>query len=160
MIRFNRLDGFGSLNIRCQTSSLVIRCFHEKCSMERRYLWSNSWSLCKSPDGNGHVWHPRHFFQINWSDHQEFHWFSAYRLDLSGVPKPMRSPEAVWWYVRSQANAVFCLCLGKVALSHLPSNQAEYKHHYYVRLVWSHHPGVVCLAVRLILFDCDDGSHE
>ena len=42
MIWFSFLVGLGSPKIWCQTSSLVIRCFHEKCHIERRHLWSNT----------------------------------------------------------------------------------------------------------------------
>ena len=41
-ILFNFLDDLGSRNIQCRTLSLVIRCFHEKCPMDRRHLWSNT----------------------------------------------------------------------------------------------------------------------
>ena len=58
MIWFSFLDDLGSPKIRSRTSSLVIRCFHEKCPIDRRHLWSNTWSLCKSPERNGHVSHP------------------------------------------------------------------------------------------------------
>ena len=52
------LDDLGSPKIRCWISSLVIRFFHEKCPIYRRHLWSNTWSLCKSPERNGHISHP------------------------------------------------------------------------------------------------------
>ena len=58
MIWFIFLDDLGSPKIRCRTSSLVIRGFHEKCPIDRRHLWSNTWGLCKSPrsEDNRTLW--------------------------------------------------------------------------------------------------------
>ena len=48
MIRFNLLDDLGFPKIQCRTSSFI-RCFHEKCPIDRRHLRSNTWSISKSP---------------------------------------------------------------------------------------------------------------
>ena len=54
----NLLDYFWTPKIRCRTSLLLKRCFQEKCPIERKHLWSNTWRRCTSSEGNAHDSHP------------------------------------------------------------------------------------------------------
>ena len=54
----NLLDCFWTPNIRCRTSLLFNRCFQEKCPIERRHQWSNTWGRCTSSERNSHLSHP------------------------------------------------------------------------------------------------------